>query len=257
MTDSLKDLKTYHQTFVKFLKSVIVLQNALNTHEEFSDCFDEDLLNFCRDNCADCSDFDELKEMIGSVKAKNNPGFKVSKFTLQISVFVYQKLMDFPSGRFDFDALTTQNLFESVHRVVNVKIYLHRSHVTGKILGYARDFCNMKVREKQNQFSCIPHNYFGFDMFFLLKGIRLLVLGTKELNLSGGRLTNINFASLGSQVKFIDTMKYYLLNLGSLASTLDDREKIRVEKRSLQFLNQHNYFLQIWPILDFSQKRKG
>ena len=78
MTDSLKDLKTCHQTFVKFLKVIIILQNALNTHEEFSDCFDEDLLNFCRDNCADCSDFNELKETIGSVKVKNNPGFKIS-----------------------------------------------------------------------------------------------------------------------------------------------------------------------------------
>ena len=60
-TDSLKDLKTYHQAFVKFLKIVIIFQNALNIHEKFSNCFDEDFLNFCRDNCADCSDFNELK----------------------------------------------------------------------------------------------------------------------------------------------------------------------------------------------------
>ena len=81
-TDSLKDLKTYHQTFVKFLKIIIVLQNALNVHEEFSDCFDEDLLNCCCDNCTDYSEFDEIKETVGSVKVKNNPGFKKSKFTL-------------------------------------------------------------------------------------------------------------------------------------------------------------------------------
>ena len=81
-TDSLKDLKTYHQTFVKFLKIIIVLQNALNVHEEFSDCFDKDLLNFCCDNCADYSEFDEIKETVGSVKVKNNPGFKNSKSTL-------------------------------------------------------------------------------------------------------------------------------------------------------------------------------
>ena len=107
MTDSLKDLKTYHQTFVKYLKIVIILQNALDTHEELSYCFEEDLLNFCRNNCAHCFDFTELKEMIGSVKIKNNSGFKISKFTLQIYTFVYQKLMDFSSGQFDFDALTT------------------------------------------------------------------------------------------------------------------------------------------------------
>ena len=128
-TDGLKDLKTYHQTFVKFLK-IIVLQIALNTLVEFSDCFNEDLPNFCRDNWADCSDFDELKETIGSVKVKNNPGFKTSKFFLQIYAFVYQKLMDFPSGQFDFHAFTVLDLFESVHRAVNVKIHLLHSKVT-------------------------------------------------------------------------------------------------------------------------------
>ena len=80
-------------------------------------------------------------------------------------MFVYQKLMDFSSGQFDFDAHSTPNLFESVHRVINVKIHLHDFHVTGKILGYAHDFCNMKVRENQNQFSCIIHNFFDLTCF--------------------------------------------------------------------------------------------
>ena len=148
-------------TTFKFLKIVVILKNVLNTHEEFSNCFDEDFSTF--------------------VKVKNNPGFEISKLTLQIYVFVYQKLMDFPSGQFDFDALTTQNLFESVHRVVNVKIHLHQSHVTGKVLGYGQDFCNMKVRENQNQFTCIAHHFFGFVMFFLLEGIRFLVWGTRHI----------------------------------------------------------------------------
>ena len=43
-------------------------------------------------------------------------------------------------------------------------------------------------------------------MFFLRKGIRLSVWGMKDLNIRGSGLTNINFASLGSQVKFINTM---------------------------------------------------
>ena len=173
MTDSLKDLKTYHQTFVKYLKIVIILQNALDTHEELSYCFEEDLLNFCRNNCADSFDFTELKETIGSVKVKNNPGFKISKFTLQIYPFVTKSWWSFLLVNLVFDAVTTQDLFESVHRVVDVKLNLHHSHVTGKILGYAHNFCNMKVRENQNQFFCIVHKFFGFDMFFLLKGIRL------------------------------------------------------------------------------------
>ena len=51
-------------------------------------------------------------------------------------------------------------------------------------------------------------------------------------------------------------MKYYLSTLGSLATTLDDIEKMRMEKLTLHFLNQHHYFSQIWPLLHFDQKRK-
>ena len=150
--------------------------------------------------------------------------------------------MDFLQGRFDYETLITINFFESIHRLIIVKIHLHHSHVTGKIYGYAHDFCNMKVRENQNQFSCIAHNFFGFDMLFLIKEIRLSVWGTKDVNIGGTELTNINFASLGSQVKFIDTMKYFLTSLGQLASTLGKVEKARVEKLTLQSLNQHGYF---------------
>ena len=51
-------------------------------------------------------------------------------------------------------------------------------------------------------------------------------------------------------------MKYYLSSLGSLARTLVDVEKMRVEKLILQFLSQHDYFSQIWLLSGFSQKRK-
>ena len=78
----------------------------------------------------------------------------------------------------------------------------------------------------------------------------------KDQNIGGSGLANTDFASLGSQVEFIDTMKYYLLSLESLARALDDVEKMRVEKLTLQFQNQHDYFSQIWPLLDFVHKRK-
>ena len=58
----------------------------------------------------------------------------------------------FPFGRFDFDAFSTQNLLESVHRVVNVKMHCHHSNVTGKILGYAHNFSNVKVRKSESVF---------------------------------------------------------------------------------------------------------
>ena len=167
------------------------------------DCFNDNLLQFCRNCCADCSDFNEIKDLIKDVKIKNNrSGSKIPKLKLQTYAFVYQRLMNFPQGRFDSETLTTINFFESVQRIINVKIHFHHLHVTGKIIGYAHDFCNMKVRENQNQFSCIAHNLFGFDMFFLINGVRPLVWGTKNVSISRTGLTKINFASIGTQANF-------------------------------------------------------
>ena len=133
-------------------------------------------------------------------------------------------------------------------------IHLHHSHVTGKIIGYAHNFCNMKVSENQNQFSCIAHNFFGFDMFFLIKGIKLSVWGMKDVNIDRTGLTNINFASIGPQVKFIGMMKYFLTSLGQLAGTLNEIEKMRVEKLTVQFFNQHSYFSRMRKMLSDLQK---
>ena len=230
-TDSMKDVQIFHENFVRFSKIAIVLQQAFNACDEFDECFNDDLLDFCKNYCAGCSDIAELKDIISDVKIKNNKsGCKIPKFTLQIYAFVYQRLMDFHQGRFDYETLTTINFFESIHSLINVKILLHQSHVTGKIYGYAHDSCNMKVRENQNQLSCIAHIFFGFGMFLLIKGIKLSVWGTKDINIGGTGLTNINFPYISSQGKFVDTIKYFLTSLGQLDSTLDKVEKAQVEK---------------------------
>ena len=95
------------------------------------------------------------------------------------------------------------------------------------MIGYTHDFCSMKVRENHNQFSCTAHNFFGFDMLLLIKGIRLLVWGSKDVYKGGNGLKNINFASISNQVTFIETMKYFLTSLGQPASTLDGAKKTR------------------------------
>ena len=36
---------------------------------------------FCRNNCGDCSDFGEIKELISNMKIKNKSYTKIPKFT--------------------------------------------------------------------------------------------------------------------------------------------------------------------------------
>ena len=92
-------------------------------------------------------------------------------------------------------------------------------------------------------------------MFFLIKGITLSVWEKKDINIGGTGLTNINFASI-SQVKFIDTMKYFLSSLGKLSETLNSVEKERVEKLTVQFLTKHDYFAKVWSELLLNQKNR-
>ena len=180
-SSSTKDLKTFYSMFCKFLKIAILLPNALNTYEEFNECFDnENLSNFCYQTCADCDNFEDLKEAIVSVEVKYNAIIKIPKFTLQIYAFLYQRLMDFPTSnsRFvKFETLTTLDLFENVHRAINIKTHLHHSHVTGKIHGYAHSFCNMKVREIKDSFLVLRTTFLALICF----------LYSKEFNFPSGK----------------------------------------------------------------------
>ena len=152
--------------------------------------------------------------------------------------------MRFSGGGFCISNLITTNLFQSISQIASVKIHLHHSHVTGKILEYAHDFCNWKVRENHN-FTCLAHNAFGFDFFLLLKCIRLSVWKTKNLSLGGSNLTNINFGSLSNQIKFVDTLKYYQQSLAQLASIITSNEKASVKNVTRQFLYSLGYIRKV------------
>ena len=130
--------------------------------------------------------------------------------------------MCFPTAKFDCETVTTKNLFEYVHKIINVKINLHHSHITRKIIGYVHDFCNLQVRENKDIVPCIAYNFFKLDMIVLLKAIRLSVWRMKYINIGGKHLTDLNYASIDN-FKFIDAMKYYQTSLGQLSETLSDR----------------------------------
>ena len=100
-------------------------------------------------------------------------------------------MIDFPPSNFMYDTITTNNFFRNVHRLIKVKVHLHHSHITGKILGYAHDFCNWNVYENKSQIPMIAHNLFSFDMFFCITGYCATAWCTKDLNIGGTNLTHI------------------------------------------------------------------
>ena len=80
------------------------------------------------------------------------------------------------------------------------------------------------------------HNQFRFDFFLFLKGIRPSVWETSDISIGGRNLTNVNFAIIRNQVKFIDTVKYFQQSLASLADSITDDERKNVRKSCRNFL---------------------
>ena len=81
--------------------------------------------------------------------------------------------------------------------------------MTGNIIGYAHTFCNKKVRENYYSIPVIAHNLFRFDFFFFIKGVRSSVWQTTDINIGEKNPTDINFATIGNQVKFVDTISTF------------------------------------------------
>ena len=182
---------------------------------------------------------------------------RVLKFNLKVYAFVYDMLVYFPKSDIQYGSFTTSAFFINVHRLIKMKIHLHHSHITGKVIGYAHDFCNTKVTEKCSpDIPVIAHNLFFFDLYYFMKGYIASAWCSTMLNIGGTNLTQINFSNITGETKFIESLKYYQKSLAEIASTLTDEEKISIKKLAEQFLNRHYYFSKIWPYLNSEKKQK-
>ena len=166
---------------------------------------------------------------------------------MQLYAYFYDMMADFPPCKFeDLKTVTTKGFFSSIYRLLQAKVHIHHSHVSGEIFGYAHDFCNWKVRENKYEIPLIGHNFLGFDIFYMVKGYRSSCWGTKEFSIGGTNLTNVNYANVKNQIKIIGTLRYYRTTLAGLTSTSDEKEKKSMKKSIIGFFNSHHYFSNVW-----------
>ena len=165
--------------------------------------------------------------------------------------------MDFPEVKFDeIKTVTTKAFMINLHRIINYKVHIHHSHVTGEIIGHTHDFCNWKMRENKIFILLIGHNFLGFDIYYMVKRYRSSVWGTNDLRIGGTNLINMNFANISTQMKIIDTLKYYQTSLANISSTVTLEEKKNIVETVDFYLKKHSYFSNIWQSLDQNNKNK-
>ena len=137
---------------------------------------------------------------------------------------------------------------------------VHHSHVSGKVVGFVHEFCNLKVRENYYTILVIVRNQFRFDFFFIMMSIRPTVWETTEIKIGAKNPSNVNFAAIGNQVRFIDTIKYFQQSLGNLAYSMNNAEKQNIRDTFARVLQYRLLFCtpdeRKW-VLDYLAKGKG
>ena len=150
----------------------------------------------------------------------------VPKLNLKVYAYIYNELIIFPRSNIEYETITTNKFYTNVHRLIRGKFHLYHSHITDEIFGYADDFYNTMLVERETcEILFIPHNFFGFDLFYFMKAYIAPAWGSKELDIGGNSLTHANYGNIKSEIKLIDSLKFYQRSLGEMSSTLTDTEK--------------------------------
>ena len=262
---SIETHERYQERFRKMLQIVVLSNTTYLNESDIEDILDDCIAEFV--NEMSFESFSDLFLEIENTEDKNI-GWKNRKDIklIKLITFVYCSIMNFPENKFEIKTVATKKILTSVKDVLFGSYVIHHSHVICGIVGYAHDFCNKKLKETQNLVPVFTLNLFSFDFFFVAKSIRLCVWLTKQLNIGGTNLTNIQYVNTGSQVKFIDTIKYYNQSLLPLAKSTDGNEKTNIRKSCQKFIETNptysaafNFILdenKEW-ILDYLSGRKG
>ena len=166
-SDHIKNLQCYYEIFQEYIQICIGLLALLNSFDRH-DCINFATQEFVENEFAG-DDISDIKNTINQTEIKNILSMtkrNVSKFNLKVYAYVYDQLFAFPRSDIDYEIIISNKFFLNVHRLIRGKYHLHLSHITGKIVGYAHDFCNSTVVKKStSEIPFIAHNFFGFSLF--------------------------------------------------------------------------------------------
>ena len=254
----LSSLDKYWQMMKCYITMIKTAEIDLQAVHHFSEIENENLQSILY-KYLDAYEYDvpDLISLIKQTKINHKSHHKISKYALQVYAFFYDCIMSFPATKFDeIKTVSTPGFITHLYRVINYKVHIHHSHVTGKIIGYSYDFCNWKIRENNYVIPLIGHNFLGFDIYYMVKGFRACVWETDDLNMGGTTLTNMNYAGISNQIKIIDTIKYYQTSLANISNTATSYEKEKIENSVIKFLEKHSYFSKIWSEVTKTAKNR-
>ena len=117
---------------------------------------------------------DEIEEIINKIKRIKTSVSEEGKATKEKTIaYLYQHSVRFiNTDKVNGDFQISKKFLSNMIAISKNKKTIHHSHVTGKIIGFAHDFCNQKCKENYYTIPVFAHNQFRFDFFLFLKIIR-------------------------------------------------------------------------------------
>ena len=198
-----KDLESYYEIFEEYILiciGLLALLNNFHRHDFINVATEE----FVEDKFAG-EEISEIKNATNKTEIKNvlsTTYRNVPKINLKVYAYVYDKLFCFPRSDLDYETVTTSKICSNINRLIRDKFHLHHSHITGKIFDYAHDFCNTTLVETTtSEIPFVAHNFFGFDLFYYMKAHIASAWCSKELNIAGNNLTQVNYGNISGEIK--------------------------------------------------------
>ena len=136
-----------------------------------------------------------MKEAIASVEVKHNARIKIPKFTLQIYAFVYQRLMNFPTAQFS----------NFPHHTESVRVSSTNYQCKNTFASFSRNWQKSGICTQFLQYASEgkqPNAVFFYCPHFPTRRNSNLSVANARFKYRWQWVSNISFASLGSQVKF-------------------------------------------------------
>ena len=261
----LENIFSAKEMFQMGISTFDIYYNKINKILDSLDDFCEDIEHEHKISILDNKSNPELEgtiKQIKNIKIKGEEEKVVTK--KKVLAFLYRQSINFlPTDKISSSVgclIVSEKFLINLFYIYTDRHVVHHSHVTGKIIGHAHEYCNFQIRENYYTIPVIAHNQFRFDFLLFLKGLRPSVWETTDINIGGKNPTSINFAIIQNQVRLIDTVKYYQQSLASLASSMTDIERANVRKNCRRFLAEKLMFLtdedEAW-VLDYLSSGKG
>ena len=111
---------------------------------------------------------DEIEEIINKIKRIKTSVSEEGKATKEKTIaYLYQHSVRFiNTDKVNGDFQISKKFLSNMIAISKNKKTIHHSHVTGKIIGFAHDFCNQKCKENYYTIPVSAHNQLDLTFFY-------------------------------------------------------------------------------------------